>query len=252
MRVVTYARVSTKSQGDRGTSLEDQESRFAEWLKSSGNVCVHSYKESKSGGDVAHRKQFLAMLEELPLFDPKIDAVVVDSLDRFTRDKFLGIEMLGKLRDMGVKLWELEKSDEKPLDVGSEADRNYIWQKFADAEGERNRIQKRQKKRYDEQRKRNATTTNRPPFGLRLAGDRKGNRTLEADPQNAEIVRAVDERIIAGESQNSILESLKSPSTRNRSPGIARRSQDSKSSTSQTNRLRSSTSTSNVKMKTTR
>jgi hypothetical protein len=149
------------------------------------------------------------MLEELPLFEPRIDAVVVDSLDRFTRDKFLGIEMLGKLRDMGVKLWELENSDEQPLDVSGEADRNYIWQKFADAEGERNRIKKRQKKRYDEQRKRNATTTNRPPFGLRLAGDRKGNRTLEADPKNVEIVRDVDERMIAGESQNSILESLK-------------------------------------------
>ncbi len=210
MRVVTYARVSTKSQGDRGTSLEDQESRFSEWLKSSGNVCVHGYRESKSGGDVAHRKEFLAMLEELPLFDPRVDAVVVDSLDRFTRDKFLGIEMLGRLRDMGVKLWELENSDEQPLDVISEPDRNYIWQKFADAEGERNRIKKRQKKRYDEQRKRNATTTNRPPFGLRLAGDRKGNRTLEADPGADDVVRDVDERIIAGESQNSILESLKS------------------------------------------
>lgn len=209
MRVVTYARVSTKSQGERGTSLEDQENRFSEWIAASGNVCVHGYKESKSGGDIAHRKQFLAMLEELPLFDPRVDAVVVDSLDRFTRDKFLGIEKLGALRDMGIKLWELEKSDETPLDLTSEADRNYVWQKFADAEGERNRIQKRQIKRYKEQRNRNATTTNRPPFGLRLAGDRKGNRTVEADPGNADIVRDVDDRIIAGESQNSILQSLR-------------------------------------------
>jgi hypothetical protein len=52
---------------------------------------------------------------------------VLDSLDRFTRNKFLGAEQFGNLRDMGVKLWELEHQDHRPLDLTRDADRDYVW-----------------------------------------------------------------------------------------------------------------------------
>jgi len=65
-------------------------------------------------------------------------------LDRFTRDTFLGIEILAKLRDMGVKLWELEHSDDRALDMTSDDDRDYLWRK----ESERRRIKTRRLKRF--------------------------------------------------------------------------------------------------------
>jgi hypothetical protein len=43
--------------------------------------------------------------------------------------------------------------DDRPLDLTRDADPDYVWQKFSDAEAERRRIRKRQKKRYEEQRK---------------------------------------------------------------------------------------------------
>lgn len=203
--MVTYARVSTKTQADRGVSLDDQETRFGVFLERTGASRVRSYAEAKSAGTVLQRKTFLRMFEELPSLNA--DALVIDSLDRFTRDKFLGAEQFGKLRDMGVKLWELEHEEDRPLDLTRDADRDYVWGKFNDAEAERRRIKKRQKKRYDEQRNRGAATTNCPGFGLRLVGP-KGHKRLEADPATAPIVQEVDRRILAGESQRKVVEWL--------------------------------------------
>jgi len=202
MRVVTYARVSTKTQRDRGVSLDDQETRFGVFLERTGAIRVQAYAAAKSAGTVLQRKTFLRMFEELPSLS--VDALVIDSLDRFTRDEFLGAEQFGKLRDMGVKLWELEHEDDRPLDLTRDADRDYVWGKFNDAEAERRRIKKRQQKRYAEARNRGATTTNRPAFGLRLVGPKSAKR-LEPDPTSAPIVKEVDRRILAGESQRKVV-----------------------------------------------
>jgi DNA invertase Pin-like site-specific DNA recombinase len=207
MRIVTYARVSTKSQSDRGTSLNDQEKRFTGWLERSGHKRVRAYAEAMSGGKNMQERTFQGMLEDLPHLGA--EALVVDSLDRFTRDKIAGAAMTHQLREIGVKLWELEYSDEHPFDLTVDEHRDYIVQRFSDAEAERRRIKKRQQKRYKEQRERNMTTTNRPAFGLRLAGDRKGYKWLEPDPDTAAIVNEVDRRIIAGQSHNKVLEWLK-------------------------------------------
>jgi DNA invertase Pin-like site-specific DNA recombinase len=170
MRVVTYARVSTKTQRDRGVCLDDQETRFGVFLERTGAVRVQVYAEAKSAGTVLQRKTSLRLFEELPSLN--VDALVIDSLDRFTRDRFLGAEQFGELRDMGVKLWELEHEGDRPVDLTRDADRHYVWSKFNDAEAERRSIKKRQLKRYAEARNRGTTTTNRPAFGLRLVGPR--------------------------------------------------------------------------------
>src|SRR5579884_175263 len=206
MRIVTYARVSTKSQSDRGTSLNDQETRFTEWLERSGHVRVRAYAEAMSGGKNMQEQTFQGMLEDLPHIGA--EALVVDSLDRFTRDKIAGAAMTHRLREMGVKLWELEYSDSEPFDLTVDEHRDYVMQRFGDAEAERRRIKKRQLKRYQEQRQRGTATTNRPAFGLRLTGDRKGHRRLEPDADTAPIVNEVDRHILSGQSQNKVLEWL--------------------------------------------
>lgn len=208
MRIVTYARVSTKGQADRGISLHDQETRFTEWLKRSKHTRVRVYAEAMSGGKNMQARTFKSMLEDLPHLG--VDALVVDSLDRFTRDKIAGTAMTHQFREMGVKLWELEYSDSEPFDLSVDEHRDYVVQRFADSEAERRRIKKRRLKRYAEQRNRGATTTNRPAFGLMLDGEERGRRRVVADPEAAPIVQEVDRRILAGESQRKVLAWLQS------------------------------------------
>jgi DNA invertase Pin-like site-specific DNA recombinase len=207
MRVVSYARVSTKGQKDRGTSLDDQEKRFSEWLARSGHSRVHKYAEAMSGGKNMQKATFLGMLSDLP--DLQVEALVVDSLDRFTRDAYVGIEIVQTLRRDRVNLIELEHGDD-PFDFGRDADRDYVLSKFTDAEAERRRIKARQLKRYQQQRGRNATTTNRPSYGLKLEGEERGKRRIVEDEAKSSIVKEVDRLILAGQSQRKVLEWLKS------------------------------------------
>jgi DNA invertase Pin-like site-specific DNA recombinase len=206
MRIATYARCSTKSQADAGTSLVDQESRFATWLEGAPHVRVRAYADSISGGKNMRAEVVQRMLNDLP--DLKVEAVVIDVLDRWSRDTFAGIAMIERLRVLGVALWELETRD-APFDLSSDADRDHLIQRLRDAEAERRRIKARQTKRYQQQRQRGAATTNRPAFGLTLAGEQKGRRAVVADA-NAPIVREVDERVLRGESQRSVLRWLES------------------------------------------
>ena len=207
-RVVTYARVSTKSQRDRGKSLDDQEARFKHWLQETGHERVAKYEEAVSGRAVDKRKTLQRMLDELPRYRP--DFVVVDSLDRWTRNIQDGYEMLGGLQKQGVQLWELDYEENRPLDIRSKKtdDWRYVHQKFGDAEAESRRTGRRQDKRYQAQRERGATTTNRPPFGLKLGGP-KGDKRLVRDPDTAWVIEEVDRLALGGQSQRSILAALR-------------------------------------------
>lgn len=202
MKICTYARVSKKMAADeRGTSLIDQENRFLRFLERTGNERVDSLAEEVSGGNNTRTPRFTAMLERMPLLG--VQALVVDKIDRFTRDAIDGPAMIAKLRDMGVALWEVRK--EKPFDLRSDVDRNDVLNKFRTAENERAMIRERQLYRYEEQRERGAATVNRPAFGLRLSGERKGHRIVVGDPDTAPIVQEVDRMVLNGASQRTVL-----------------------------------------------
>jgi DNA invertase Pin-like site-specific DNA recombinase len=206
IRVVTYARVSTKSQKDRGKSLVDQETRFQRWLSKRPDIkLVRPYAEAKSAGTVQQRETFMQMCAELEDLD--VQYVVVDSLDRYARDQFDGVGQVKALWQNGVDLWELEFSEDRPFDQHNNDDRDYIYKVFADAEAERRRIKKRQLKRYAEQREGGFTTTNRAGFGMVLLPGPKCERKLAADPDplRQQICREVDQHFLAGWSTRRLL-----------------------------------------------
>jgi DNA invertase Pin-like site-specific DNA recombinase len=208
MRICTYARCSTKSQAEAGTSLVDQESRFLAWLEESGHIRVRAYADpGLSGGKNARSATVKGMLADLP--ELNVEAVVIDALDRWSRDHWDGLEVVNKLRHTGIKLFELEHDAEIPYDFAKDADRDHVTQLLQDAEAERRRIKARQLKRYAQQRAKGATCTNRPPFGVKVAeGQGKGRRQLVPD-ENAHIVQEVDARILRGESQQKVINWLK-------------------------------------------
>ena len=139
------------------------------------------------------------------LRDLKVEILICDSPDRFTRNVLDGGRWVSEMTDIGVRLAIIEKDDGRLLDMRQHSDRKFIADSFMVADSERDRLSKRQQKRYTQQRSRGATVTNRPAFGLRLSGDVRGNRSLVPDPDSASIVAEMDRRCIEGASMRTIL-----------------------------------------------
>lgn len=191
MRVVTYSRVSTVRQEAEGSSLDNQERAFERWL-GRGHERIAAYVEAASGGDIEGRAEFRRMIDELPLTKP--EAIVVDTLDRFTRNIRDGLNLLEQLRGHSVGLLPLDWGRDRPLDVDDDRDWADVVDEFTAAEAERRRIRRRIRRAFNERRERGATLTNNPPIGVRKVGDR-----LQRDPDTAWLIEEVDARFLAGE-----------------------------------------------------
>lgn len=197
MRVALYSRVSTKK-AEQQESLVNQERAFARWVSESGATVAASYVERASGGSIEGRIEFRRMIAELRRH--RVDVIVVDTLDRFTRNLRDGLNLLEELRGHRVGLLPLDWHRSRPIAVDDDSDWRDVVEEFTGAERERRRIRRRVLRSYEGRRERGATTSNRAPFGTRKVGDR-----LVEDPETAWIVREVDARLVAGEPSPSIL-----------------------------------------------
>jgi DNA invertase Pin-like site-specific DNA recombinase len=197
MRIVSYARVSTLAQESEGQSLANQERSISRWVEQSGAIRVRAYREAASAGSIAGRAEFTRMIDELELTKP--DAIVVDTLDRFTRDATDGLLMLRQLRGHRVGLIPLDWRRDRPIDLDDDRDWQDVYDEFGAAERERRRIRRRVNRAYEGRRERGATTTNKPPFGLLKRGDQ-----LVPDPDRVWIVAEVERRVLAGEAYGDI------------------------------------------------
>ncbi len=194
MRVVTYARVSHRKQADEGQSLVNQDRKFQRWKDLGGHTIVHSYEEQASASSIRKRRLFAQMLDDLDVTRP--DCIVVDSMDRFSRNLEDAFEVLKELRKRGINVWPLEWERDKPPDIITYDSEDYIRARtqIIEAQAELSRIRTRMKRSYKGREERGATKTNRPPFGLRKNGDQ-----LDPDPQTAWIVTEAEDRALAGE-----------------------------------------------------
>lgn len=212
MRVVSYSRVSTLLQENQGQSLVNQERAFTQWLERTGHTRVRAYRESASAGTIEGRAEFTRMLSELPKL--KVDVVIVDTLDRWTRNLREGLNIMEELRNHGIGLLPLDWHRDKPLDLESDKDWADVVDEFTAAEAERRRIRKRIRRAYEGRRERGATLTNKPPFGLVKQGDR-----LVPDRERAWIITEADKKFIAGRSLAEIGRFLKAADPR--APGTS-------------------------------
>ncbi len=197
MKIVTYARVSTVGQERKGQSLPNQERAFCDFIERGGHVRLKAYQESASAGTIAGRSAFSQMLDELPRLKP--DAVVVDTLDRFTRNLRDGLNVIEQLRGHGVGLLPIDWRREQPISVDDDRDWCDVVDEFTGAERERRRISRRIRRSFDGRRERGATTVNHTAFGIKKVGDH-----LAPDPETAWVVRDIDRRILEGQSRSQI------------------------------------------------
>jgi site-specific DNA recombinase len=101
MQAAVYCRVSTEGQEQDGTSLQTQVEACRKYCEGRGYEVRHELSEAWSGLSLERPK--LAELRELVRSD-KIDAVVVYSLDRFSRDPVHGVILMQELERHEVTL----------------------------------------------------------------------------------------------------------------------------------------------------
>ncbi len=199
MRIVTYSRVSSLGQETEGESLQNQDRAFTKALERNPTwIRVKHYRETASAKTVAGRAKFSAMLDELP--DTKPDMILVDTLDRFTRNLREGLNLLEEFRGKHVRLLPLDWRRTEPINLDDDRDWNDVVGEFQAAERE-NRIRSRRTRRsWEGRRERGAVLTNRTPFGLRREGDRL------VPGEHAWIITEIDRRYLAGDRVTKICE----------------------------------------------
>ncbi len=201
-RAVLYLRVSTTSQvktdyDPEGISLPAQREACRRKAEQLGDiVIVDEYKEEgKSATSTASRHEFQAMLRRIK-DERDVDAVIVYKLSRMNRNRFDDAIVMNKLGELGVSLISAtENIDDSPVGQlvhGVLASINQYQSAELSADI-RYKMGEKAKK---------GGTLGRAPLGYRNVIDRFDGhevRTVELDPERAELVRIAFELYATGE-----------------------------------------------------
>lgn len=102
-RAIGYARVSSTKQKTEGNSLETQVSNIENFCYSKGISLIKMFEEDYSGKDF-NRPQYKKLLDYLKLHKNSIDYLLLDRLDRFSRNIEEALKMQRKLSDMNIEV----------------------------------------------------------------------------------------------------------------------------------------------------
>lgn len=197
LKVLLYARVSTIGQETEGQSIQNQQRAMYAAAQKNGWKVLRYYQEAASAGTVDGRTEFTRMIADLPKI--KADCIVIQTLDRFTRNLREGLNLLEELRGHHVGLLPLDWRRTTPLDIDDDRDWGDVVTEFTAAERERRRISRRVKDSYEGRRARGAVLANRAPFGLTRSGDRF------VPGADAWIVAEAEKRLLRGDGQLAIV-----------------------------------------------
>ncbi|MBN1811711.1 MAG: recombinase family protein [Anaerolineae bacterium] len=108
LRAVGMTRVSSVMQLEQGTSLEDQETRIHEYIQAQGWLEVSILADPAQSGRTSNRPG-LRRVERL-VRRRKVDVVIVDRIDRISRNLFALLRFIKLLNDHGVTLVSLREN----------------------------------------------------------------------------------------------------------------------------------------------
>ena len=107
MKAVGYVRVSTDKQAKEGVSIENQEGAIKEFCAREGLELLEVIKdEGISGGKNRSRPGFVKLLDMIET--QRIDAVVLYSLERLSRDMLTLLALERFLNEYNVTLFTIE------------------------------------------------------------------------------------------------------------------------------------------------
>lgn len=202
LRVLAYARVSSREQGRDGTSLDAQRERLDRWCAERGYPApAVVYTEVESGGEEKREKrdELIRLLGEAQ----RGDAVVTICVDRWTRDVVAGVADVRGLLAKGVDWYAIDDGIDASTDAGKDA----LEARAAGAAAERRRIKSRTVGARNRLRDQGLWVEGPEPFGYRR-GDRAARRQchLSIVSPEAALIREAFERCVRGSSIVDILE----------------------------------------------
>ena len=198
MNVAIYARYSSENQRD--ASIEDQFRICREFARKQGWHIQREYSDHAISGASLMRPGFQAMMAEA--LRGKVDIVLAEALDRFSRDQEDTAGLFKRLTFAGVKIVTLAEGDITHLHIGLKGTMNALFLKeLADKtrRGLRGRIEL-------------GKSAGGVSFGYRIVRTFKdgvvstGER--EIVPEEAEVVRRIFSEYAAGQSPKQIAKGL--------------------------------------------
>jgi DNA invertase Pin-like site-specific DNA recombinase len=203
--VFGYARVSSVEQA-RGSSLRDQQASIAAHAKSLGLSVTKFYVEAESAvrEKIEHREQLQALVREVK----RGDLVVVDKLDRWSRDAEFSYRSVREILERGASMYFVaERIDPATTDGDSALSFRILF-----AREEHKRIRERMVGTRKILRDQGYYVEGLPPLGYKRAHPKgyKGveKNVLVVDDANAAIVRRAFMLCAGGKSLSQIAERL--------------------------------------------
>lgn len=188
-RVFGYARVSSQEQ-TRGTSLRDQQDRITAHAKSLGRKVDRFYVEAVSAvyEKIEKREQIRTLMQDVQ----RGDLVLVDKIDRWSRDAEFSYRSIRELLAAGVSFYAVDERIDPSTPDGDSA----LSLRILIAREEYKRIVVRLVGTRRTIRDQGFFIEGTPPIGYK----RGPGHTLTIDPEGAKIARRIFEMCAAGRS----------------------------------------------------
>lgn len=114
MNVICYKRVSTDEQADRGFSLQHQETMLTKYCEINNFNIVDIYTEDCSGKSF-DRPEWKKIMTYIRSHRGKVDLILCNRWDRFSRNQYDAMTVIKELRKYGVTV----NTVEQPLDISN-------------------------------------------------------------------------------------------------------------------------------------
>jgi DNA invertase Pin-like site-specific DNA recombinase len=193
VRIVTYARVSTAEQVEKGTSLSDQTRRLAAAVAARAADLVEHFDDAGVSGVLDSRPGLDRLLARVEAGG--VDAVMATKIDRISRSAVGLLNLVEKLREHGCHVVLIDEG----LDTSTPAGDLTSGVLGVIGGWERRRISERtQQGRRAAALNEGRFVSSTPPFGYRVVSAPAGRgKRLVTDDAQAETIRTIFQRLIA-------------------------------------------------------
>lgn len=198
MRLIVAARLSRAREGQTGIDTQDLDAR--KWAESHGHTVVAVLADTISGRVSPFKRRNLGPWLTEPDKMAQYDAVLASKMDRHTRGRDWKIRQWAE--DNSKKLMLVTPELTWPPESG-DTTTPMIWDSLvnvAAAEWENNSIRWR---RMQAHRIAQDSLVGRPPYTHRIVVN-GGLKTLEPDPERADIIREAIDRFLSGTSRREL------------------------------------------------
>lgn len=198
LRVAAYCRVSTGSV-EQESSIENQRTHFEKMISANPDweMADVYWEAAVSGTKKDSRPELQRLLADCEA--GKVNLVLTKSISRFARNTADCLEMIRKLKALGVNV----RFEKEKIDTGSMESELMLTLFSTFAEEESHSLSRNVTWTKRKQFQEGTFKYSIAPYGYRLVGG-----TFEVDPEEAPIVREIFDRVLAGAGTPTIAKEL--------------------------------------------